>query len=182
MAFWIKKQNGESESPASETSKKKDEKKVIAAKRIDNLRISRQLKVTLKSIGTPNEFVFVTKDLSSTGAFVICKNLRRYPFQPISTILEAEVELKSTDDISHIPIRFLCKIARVVESDALDLAVIPGFGIHIIQMPHEQRLIFEKYIATHGSPDPLASDSNSTLEQEESEEFLESQIHVSHAG
>ena len=101
MAFWIRKKGeedggGDADSGASslKPSKKKDDKKDNKPKRIDNLRIPQQLRITLRSLGSPNEYVFLTKDLSATGAFVLCSNFKRYPFQLTSTLLDCMVELK----------------------------------------------------------------------------------------
>ncbi len=158
MAFWIKKREidkgeNEKESESSGKDKKKDEKKGAAAKRIDNLRIPQQLRIHLKSLGTQNEYAFLTKDLSATGAFVICTDVKRYPFQTTSTLLDACVELKTQESVGSTKLHFICKIARVVEGDPLNARVTSGFGIRIIQIAHEQRQILEQFIARHGAPE-----------------------------
>lgn len=157
MAFWIKKKNDENEGAENTENaligkKKKDEKRP-AVKRIDNLRIPQQLNVTLRSVGSPNEFQFLTKDLSATGAFVLCNNFKRYPFQPASTLLDVVVELKNPETQEILKMPFMAKIARVVEAHGVGAMQISGFGIRIVQMSLEQRTLLENFIARHGSPD-----------------------------
>ncbi|NBW83468.1 hypothetical protein EBR21_17105, partial [bacterium] len=64
MAFWAKKKaDVETEKKDAGTNnllKKKDEKKSAPPKRIDNLRIAQKLQISLKSLGTSNEYHFLT--------------------------------------------------------------------------------------------------------------------------
>jgi hypothetical protein len=159
MAFWIRKKNEDGQEEEVESTnalkpaKKKDDKKENKPKRIDNLRIPQQLKIKLRSLGTPNEYNFTTKDLSATGAFVLCPNFRQYPFIPQSTLLEATVELfePETGDLHHL--HFLAKIARVVEARGEGAMAISGFGIRIVQMSQTLRVLLEGFISRHGAPD-----------------------------
>ena len=160
MAFWIRKKgeedgSGDADSGTSslKPSKKKDDKKDNKPKRIDNLRIPQQLRITLRSLGSPNEYVFLTKDLSATGAFVLCSNFKRYPFHLTSTLLDCMVELKvpETEDIYRLS--FLAKIARIVEAQGQGATAISGFGVRIVQISMEQRTFLESFIQRHGAPD-----------------------------
>jgi|GEM_PF-656612 len=158
MAFWIRKKGEEGEGEANSASalkptKKKDDKKDNKPKRIDNLRIPQHLRITLRSLGSPNEFVFHTKDLSATGAFVLCAVFKRYPFQQQSTLLDASVELKEPDSDEVTKLQFLAKIARVVEAQGQGASSISGFGIRIVQISQEQRATLEGFIQRNGSPD-----------------------------
>ncbi|NBW81184.1 hypothetical protein EBR21_05465, partial [bacterium] len=49
------------------------------------------------------------------------------------------------DDANEL--RCLCKIARLVEGQ------VSGFGVRIVQISPEQRVVLEQFIAKHGSPD-----------------------------
>lgn len=157
MAFWIKKTSDGTEAPRSdETSplaagKKEDPK--LQIKRIDNLRIAERLRMHLKSLGSQNVCTFWTKDLSATGAFVLCQDFRSYPFQTASTILEAVVELKNPATNEVTELAFLAKIARVVEAHGAGASSISGFGIRIIQMEFRDRQLLEAFIQSHGKPD-----------------------------
>lgn len=180
MAFWIKKKteddmDGEKDLDSNLLAKKKKEEKKPAVKRLDNLRIPQQLKITLRSLGAPNEYLFLTKDLSATGAFVLCSIFKRYPFQTASTILEAVVELQSPETHEVTKLSFLAKVARVVEAHGDGANQISGFGIRIIQMATEQRQILENFIARHGSPEVAVgigdvSQSDTELSQESDNE------------
>ena len=155
MAFWIQKkikekqENGKTNASATGDGRKSIEKNGTPPKRIDNLRIPQQLRIVLKSIGTLNSWDFLTKDLSSTGAFVICENVKRYPFQPQSTLIDASVELKNPDSAEVHKLQFIGKIARVVDAKE----GLSGFGLRIIQISNEQRMILENFIVNHGAPD-----------------------------
>ena len=158
MAFWIKKKNEENTADADESSslkpkKKKDEKKENKPRRIDNMRIPQQLRITLRSLGSPNEYAFTTKDLSATGAFVLCSNITRYPFEQQSTILDACVELKEPDGHDAHDLRFLAKIARIVKAEGEGANQITGFGVRIVQINQDMRILLELFIQRHGSPD-----------------------------
>jgi hypothetical protein len=161
MAFWIRKKgeegeggkDGEASAGSLKPTKKKDEKKENKPKRIDNLRIPQQLRVTLRSLGSPNEFVFLTKDLSATGAFVLCSNFKRYPFQQTSTLLDCVVELKVPEAEETYRLTFLAKIARVVEAKGEGALSISGFGVRIVQISQDQRVFLESFIQRHGAPD-----------------------------
>lgn len=163
MAFWIKKngedengeKHGDSLNPLKKNKGKKDEQKQ-QIKRVDNLRIPQNLVIYLKSIGTQNSFKFMTKDLSATGAFVLCQNFHSYPFQTQSTILDAFVELLDPDTGKVTGLNFLAKIARVVEAHGEGATHISGFGVRIVQMDFRERQILEQFIASHGTPDPHA--------------------------
>jgi hypothetical protein len=159
MAFWIKKKGEEGSEPEAaagnslKPARKKEEKKDNKPKRIDNMRIPQQLRISLRSLGSPNEFVFLTKDLSATGAFVLCPNIKRYPFQQQSTLLDCAVDLKEpkSDEIHRL--QFLAKIARVVEAQGEGASAISGFGIRIVQISNELRSLLESFIQRHGAPD-----------------------------
>lgn len=159
MAFWIKRQGDESPEPdllekkSSPENKAKKEDNKSLPKRIDNLRVPDRLKVHLRSFGTHNVYTFWTKDLSATGAFVLCLDFNIYPFQPASTILEATVELRDpvTEDVHNL--HFMAKVARVVEAHGAGAALISGFGLRIIQIDFGERQVLETYIASHGRPD-----------------------------
>ncbi len=157
MAFWIKKPSEDDETLAAEESapKKggKGEESKQQIKRIDNLRIPERLRVHLKSIGTQNFYTFWTKDLSATGAFVLCQEFKNYPFQTSSTIIDATVELKNPDTQEVTELSFLAKIARVVEAHGAGAASISGFGIRIVQMDFRERQVLEAFISSHGKPD-----------------------------
>lgn len=158
MAFWLKKeaQKNERENPAENNAldkKKNADKKDMKAKRIDNLRIPQQLRISLKSLGSQTEFPFLTKDLSATGAFVLCSDFKRYPFQLTSTILDAQVELRGNDGSEVMTIGFLAKVARIVEAHGEGSTAISGFGIRIIQISSEYKQKLENFIARHGHPD-----------------------------
>lgn len=156
MAFWAKKKSDSSgnmkDSPTNSLLKKKDDKKGPPPKRIDNLRIAQKLHVSLRSLGTGNEYHFLTKDLSATGMFVLCTDQKRYPFLPQSTILETTVWLKAEEEGESQELQCLCKIARIVEGGAHSPS---GFGVRIVQISNEQRHTLEHFIATHGSPENL---------------------------
>lgn len=168
MAFWIKKKSEETaeiekdQEGSGALRKKKDDKKQ-QVKRIDNLRIPQQLRIILRSLGTPTEYHFWTKDLSATGAFVLCLNFKHTPFQPQSTLLEAQVELTAPDTLEVIPMQFLAKIARVVEAKGEGANQISGFGLRIIQITLEQRTILESFIARHGSAEATIDMVSGTL-------------------
>lgn len=158
MAFWLKKENAQkAEAAPAEANalekKKAGDKKEQKAKRIDNLRIPQQLRVVLKSLGSQTEFPFLTKDLSATGAFVLCADFKRYPFNLASTILEATVELKSPEYPEVTPISFLAKVARIVEAHGEGAGSLNGFGIRIIQISAEYKIKLENFIGRHGHPD-----------------------------
>lgn len=151
MAFWAKKkpdqETEKKDSGATNLLKKKDDKKSAPPKRIDNLRIAQKLQISLRSLGTGNEYHFQTKDLSATGMFVICSDHKRYPFQVSSTLLETVVQLNAGGDSETFELRCLCKIARIVEGQ------VKGFGVRIIQISPDQKQTLEQFIAKHGSPD-----------------------------
>jgi hypothetical protein len=161
MAFWIKRPGDDSLDPdllekktGLEKPGKKDDAKNIP-KRIDNLRIPERLGIQLRSFGTQNVYSFWTKDLSATGAFVLCLDFGVYPFQPSSTIIEATVELRDpvTNEVHNLP--FMAKVARVVEAHGAGAALISGFGLRIIHMDFGERQVLETFIASHGKPDSL---------------------------
>jgi hypothetical protein len=161
MAFWIKKpteENVEAEvlekKPAQDKSNsaKKEEQKTLP-KRIDNLRIPERLRIHLRSFGTNSVYTFWTKDLSATGAFVLCLDFGSYPFQPASTIIEATVELKDPITLEVQNLDFMARVARVVEAHGAGAAQISGFGLRIIQMDFGERQVLETFIASHGKPD-----------------------------
>lgn len=151
MAFWAKKKPDQEadkkDTGAANLLKKKDEKKGAPPKRIDNLRIAQKLHISLKSLGTGNEYHFLTKDLSATGMFVLCSDHKRYPFQVQSTLLETIIQLNAGEGSETFELRCLCKIARIVEGQ------VSGYGVRIVQISGEQRQVLEQFIAKHGSPD-----------------------------
>jgi hypothetical protein len=159
MAFWIRKktdepsQDEEESANALKNSKKKDDRKENKPKRIDNMRIPQSLKISLRSLGAPNEYLFTTKDLSATGAFVLCSNFANYPFIPLSTLLDCTVELNEPETGETHRLKFLAKVARVVEAKGEGATQISGFGIRIVQISQELRLLLELFIQRHGSPD-----------------------------
>jgi hypothetical protein len=154
MAFWIRKNvpSKSEQGKENDSRKRKDEKARQQVKRLDNLRIPHKLPVVIKSLGSRNEFSFVTKDLSSSGLFALCSNLSDYPFQQTSTILDCEVDLGVHSHPPYAKIRFLGKIARIMELGTVD-GDMPGFGVRIVQISHEARVILENYISAHGTPD-----------------------------
>jgi PilZ domain len=172
MAFWIKKKqdendfseensagssmSGSSLSAQGKLLKKKDEKKENKPRRIDNLRIPQQLSITLRSLGSPVEIPFLTKDLSSTGAFILCPQFRKTPFQLQSTIMECIVELKHPETQETQQLKFLAKIARVVAATGTGASSISGFGVRICQIALDQKVILEQFIQKHGSPEVSA--------------------------
>lgn len=170
MAFWAKKKvDNEADKRDSLTNnllKKKDEKKGAPPKRIDNLRIAQKLSITLKSLGTGNEYHFLTKDLSATGMFVLCTDHKRYPFVVGSTLIETVVNLQAENDTSGEVHRLqcLCKIARMVEASGPNGN--SGFGVRIIQITAEERTALESFIATHGSPENFVPYSGGGAEPE----------------
>jgi hypothetical protein len=178
MSFWIKKNTPNKTDSGREQEnaaarKKKDEKRAQNAKRLDNLRIPHQLPIQVKGIGTRTEYPFLTRDLSSSGAFVVCPDFWNYPFQPSSTILDCAVELRSPNQIEKPRIHFLAKIARVVESAGSEAGVTEGFGIRILQISMEHRHLLENYIGTHGTPDASLQDQrgvNALSERDAGEE------------
>jgi hypothetical protein len=157
MAFWAKKkvenEADKREALTNNLLKKKDDKKGAPPKRIDNLRIAQKLSITLKSLGTGNEYHFLTKDLSSTGMFVLCSDHKRYPFIVGSTLIETVVNLQAENDQNGELHRLqcLCKIARMVEASGPNGN--SGYGVRIIQIAPEERTALENFIATHGSPE-----------------------------
>lgn len=172
MAFWLKKDGKNEKEPKEiegvvQGGDKKSKK--MQSKRIDNLRIPQQLRVTLKSLGSQTEFPFLTKDLSATGAFVLCSDFNRYPFQLNSTILDVMVELRDTDFPDAVPIHFLAKIARIVEAHGEGSTTISGFGIRIIQMGNDTKHKLDAFVAKHGHPEliPGASDDIAVTESQE---------------
>lgn len=173
MAFWIKRPGDEGSEPELDNKKlapdkaaKKEDAKNLP-KRIDNLRVPERLKVHLRSFGTQNTYSFWTKDLSATGAFVLCLDFTNYPFQPASTVLEATIELRDpiSGDVHNL--NFLAKVARVVEAHGVGAALISGFGLRIIQMDFGERQVLETFIASYGRPDTtppfLNSDDDTTI-------------------
>lgn len=169
MAFWMRKsRTGKAEpEPVESAKRRKDEKKVATLKRIDNLRIPQECDIKIKSLGSRNGHQFKTKDLSASGAFVFCEDIRDFPFQQTATILECLVTLRPHEGAEAVFVQFLAKIARVVEpADVVPLddapesehkllagRQYPGFGIRIVQISPDQRYILENYIARHGTPD-----------------------------
>lgn len=157
MAFWAKKKvNSEAEKQEALSHsllKKKDDKKGAPTKRIDNLRIARKLGITLRSLGTGTEYHFLTKDLSSTGMFVLCSDHERYPFVVGSTLIETvvhlETEIEGSRDVHNL--NCLCKVARIVEASGPNGT--SGYGVRIVQISPEERAVLENFIATHGSPE-----------------------------
>lgn len=176
MALWMRKSKTgqKTETEVIETKRRKDEKKAITLKRIDNLRIPQESDIIVKSLGSRNTYHFKTKDVSASGAFVSCADFGSLPFQQQATILDCTVALKHSETAEAVHVQFLAKIARVVEptdvaqqdsnepppqnDSALDQKLIagrqfPGFGVRIVQMTHDQRYVLENYIARHGTPD-----------------------------
>lgn len=154
MAFWAKKKpevETEKKDATNNLLKKKDEKKGAPPKRIDNLRIAQKLRVTLKSLGTGNEYHFLTKDLSATGMFVLCNEHKRYPFLPQVTLIETIVNLQANESSESHQLQCLCKIARIVEGSGPNPT--SGYGVRIVQIAPEQRIALEQFIAKHGSPE-----------------------------
>ncbi len=154
MAFWIRKNVPlkSEQGKDSDSRKRKDDKTRQQVKRLDNLRIPHKLPLVIKSLGSRNEFSFVTKDLSSSGLFALCNNLSDYPFQQASTILDCEVDLGAQSIPPYTKIRFFGKIARIMDGGTAD-DDLPGFGVRIVQISHEFRVVLENYIAAHGTPD-----------------------------
>jgi len=174
MAFWAKKkpevETDKKEAVTNNLLKKKDEKKNATPKRIDNLRIAQKLNVSLKSLGTGNEYHFLTKDLSATGMFVLCTEHKRYPFLVQSTLIETVVHLQANESEELHELRCLCKIARIVEGSGAN--PVSGFGVRLIQIAPEQRLALEQFIAKHGSPEnfvPYSSGSDKKENEKTSE-------------
>ena len=155
MAFWAKKkpevETDKKEAATNNLLKKKDDKKNAPPKRIDNLRIAQKLNESLKSLGTGNEYHFLTKDLSATGMFVLCTEHKRYPFLVQSTLIETVVHLQAGEGEESHELRCLCKIARIVEGSGPN--PVSGFGVRMIQISPEQRIALEQFIAKHGSPE-----------------------------
>ncbi len=106
------------------------------------------MRIQIRSLGVPTNFNFLTKDLSSTGAFVICDNFKAYPFIPNSTILDCVVDLgtEGTREISKLT--FLGRIMRVVDQGDTH-----GFGVKMIQISHEEKQVLDAFVQRHGSPD-----------------------------
>lgn len=165
MAFWAKKKAGneadKKDANSTNLLKKKDEKKGGPPKRIDHLRIARKLHIKLRSLGTGNEYHFLTKDLSATGMLVLCSDHKRYPFQVQSTLLETVIQLQAVGESETHELRCLCKIARLVDGK------VTGFGVRIVQISPEQRQALEQFISKHGSPDNLVPYSASGSPHEE---------------
>lgn len=163
MAYWINKKGGDSAQKAPKAGGQKggkEEKKGQQVKRIDNLRVSQKLRIRLRSLGAPQEYTFVTRDLSATGVFVVCPRIDQYPFQPSSTLLEAFLELKG-DQGDMETVSFLARIARMVQESPVSAgaggAPARGFGLRIVQISQDHRQTLETFITKHGSaPDPLA--------------------------
>ncbi len=153
MTFWMKKKSDEIEGKAPDNTKKKKDDKSNIVKRIDNMRIPQQLSVTLQSLGSPLEYKFLTKDLSATGAFVLCSKFNRYPFKIPSTILSVTVEMveDGSTEITHL--NFLAKIARIVEAHGTGATKISGFGVRIVQISNDARAYLEGFIQRNGQPD-----------------------------
>lgn len=167
MAFWAKKKtDSESEKKDSGNNllKKKDDKKGAPPKRIDNLRIAQKLNITLKSLGTGNEYRFLTKDLSATGMFVLCNEHKRYPFIPQSTLIETIVNLEATGDTESHQLRCLCKIMRIVEATVQ--SPLSGYGMRIVQISLDQKNALEQFIAKHGSPENFVPYSGGDSKEE----------------
>lgn len=174
MSFWIRgnqagKGDANGEHGSQSKIKRKDEKKTSQVKRFDNLRITHQLPVVIRSVGTRADFSFVTKDLSVSGAFVKCDKMHSYPFQISSTILECEVDLGPQSNPPHAKVEFLSRIARVVEVVGGGQNEELGFGIRIVQISPEHRMLLENYVSMHGTVDGsipfdigARSDDNST--------------------
>lgn len=163
MAFWLKKENKADGSKDLENLSQNEKKlKKLQSKRIDNLRIPQQLKILLKSLGSQTEFPFLTKDLSATGAFVLCSNFKRYPFQLNSTLLDATVELKDEDYPDGQMIQFIAKIARIVEAHGEGSTTISGFGIRIVQISNDSKFKLDQFIAKHGHPEAIATDAENS--------------------
>jgi hypothetical protein len=158
MSFWMRgkqatKADTDKATEAQSGRKRKEEKKAPHVKRLDNLRIPHQLSVVIKSIGTRSEFGFVTKDLSVSGAFVKCDKMHSYPFQVSSTILECEVNMGSQSTPPNTKVEFLARIARVVEAAGGGQSEEKGFGIRIVQISPEHRLMLESFVSAHGTVD-----------------------------
>jgi len=139
------------------------------------LRIAQKLHVSLRSLGTGNEYHFLTKDLSATGMFVLCSDQKRYPFLPQSTILETTVWLKAEEHGDSQELQCLCKIARIVEGSAHSQS---GFGVRIVQISNEQRHTLEHFIATHGSPENLVPYSSGPTPEPVPELKADSTLHA----
>jgi len=157
MAFWAKKkpdaETEKKDSTPNNLLKKKDDKKGAPPKRIDNLRIAQKLHISLKSLGTGNDYHFLTRDLSATGMFVLCSDHKRYPFIPQTTLLESKILLEAGDGTEAVELHCLCKIMRIVEGQGPNGAANSGFGVRIVQIAAEQRQALEQFISKHGSPE-----------------------------
>lgn len=180
MALWIRKNqtskhdDQKNSDNSSLSRKKKDEKKGANAKRLDNLRIPHQSNIVIKSVGTRNEYSFVTKDLSATGAFVVCPDMQKYPFQQVSTILDCIVELTPPGKTEVVKIRFLGKIARIVDTPSTQPnqtqeTSVAGFGIRILQISPDQKYILDNYIAQHGTPEIMQNLGSSNFSMSDPE-------------
>ena len=169
MSFWFKKKNsGKSQEEtlglSSLDKKKKDEKKGPGPKRIDNLRIPQQLPILVRSLGTQNTYVMNTKDLSASGAFVVCSDFQSYPFQAASTILDCIIDLVNPDTQEVVKLKFLGKIARIVATPPPGQPA--GFGLRIVQISLDHWQMLEAFIGRHGAaelqqnqPQNLASEA-----------------------
>lgn len=80
----------------------------------------------VKVRGRSHEYVFRTRDLSSSGLFLYTKAVRKYPFA-----VGDELECELYDYNQHIVCRV--QVVRIVQPDSEEADVYPcGFGVKIV--------------------------------------------------
>lgn len=147
MALWMRQAHvNKPEKKDNKDSQAKQERPKQQTRRLDNLRIYKSLKIQTKSLGTRTEHHFVTNDLSSTGAFILCENASKQPFLLNSTLLECKLEIFDEQQ-KPFWISFLAKLARFVEETNQEHK---GFGIRIVQISQDSKYYLEQYIDHNG--------------------------------
>jgi len=138
MAFWIKKKETNQSFTQGQTLPTETAPKTAINKRLDSIRLQKNCVISLRSIGSPFEFVFMTHNISSSGFFIVCQDFAQLPFHALSTLIEGVLEMDEERKI-----HFIAKIARIVTSQESGTA---GFGLRIVHMNMQHKEMLEEDI------------------------------------
>ena len=174
MAFWIRKQAGRVEERSQALSKNrgntdKSKKDSSNRTRLNAMRVSERQKVTISSFGSPLQYEFTTRDISTTGVFILCNDLEPYPFQQTSTMLDCMLHLPE----GHSKVRFMAKIARILYNSPESEQSEAGVGLKIVQLLREDLKVLEQFImqrANEGRAEAMGPEGRKKVEEEESKE------------
>lgn len=103
------------------------------------------LPIFVKSLGGDRAFVFSTFEITPNAIFVICSDLKKYPFKPGATLLESVVKLQIPSTKEQFYLSFMTKIDRVVEND-LEEEGPTGFVLRIVQASFDDRKTLDQFI------------------------------------